>query len=319
MRDVPVVDRLLLDHAPAEASRVLLVDPSDELLAAAHWPWVGAWCDDVRRARACAHLPLDGTAEVALLRLPGSLDELDWRAGYLAARGVTTVVGSANTKHMSLRQNDVLARHFREVRATRGVGKYRALVASGPLGAAAPAMVSRVDETTGLTLCALGPVFAGARVDAGTRLLLGTSRRWPVGAAVDVGCGNGVISAVLAGLGCAVTSVDVSRAALDSTAATLVANRLPAARLLWGDGITELADGSADLVVSNPPFHVGEAKDSTSTLAFLRDAARVLRPGGELWCVFNSHLPYVDVLRERFDVEIAARDRAYTVARAVHS
>jgi hypothetical protein len=26
-------------------------------------------------------------------------------------------------------------------------------------------------------------------------------------------------------------------------------------------------------------------------------AARVLRPGGELWCVYNSHLPHREALR----------------------
>ena len=51
-------------------------------------------------------------------------------------------------------------------------------------------------------------------------------------------------------------------------------------------------DASLDAIVTNPPFHQGFAKESADTLAMFSGARRVLRPGGELWCVFNSHLPW---------------------------
>ena len=48
------------------------------------------------------------------------------------------------------------------------------------------------------------------------------------------------------------------------------------------------------------------------------DAARVLRPGGELWCVFNSHLPWRRELERRVGrTVLVAQDRHFTVTRTV--
>ena len=52
------------------------------------------------------------------------------------------------------------------------------------------------------------------------------------------------------------------------------------------------SDASADLVVLNPPFHSGAAVHPGVSTALFEGAARVLRPGGELWSVWNSHLAY---------------------------
>ena len=49
-------------------------------------------------------------------------------------------------------------------------------------------------------------------------------------------------------------------------------------------------------------------------LRMFDDAARVLRPGGRLWCVFNSHLPYRKELNVRLGrTQVAAQDPHYTV------
>ena len=51
-----------------------------------------------------------------------------------------------------------------------------------------------------------------------------------------------------------------------------------------------LADASERLVVLNPPFHSDAALHTGIAAHLFADAARVLAPGGELWCVWNSHL-----------------------------
>ena len=58
------------------------------------------------------------------------------------------------------------------------------------------------------------------------------------------------------------------------------------------DALSTQPDGCADLVLLNPPFHVGSAVHPGVALKLFEEAARVLRPGGELWTVFNSHLSY---------------------------
>ena len=82
-------------------------------------------------------------------------------------------------------------------------------------------------------------------------------------------------------------------------------------------GSTGLPDQSLDLVVCNPPFHRGPAKDSAAAYAMFAAAGRALRPGGELWVVYNSHLPYRTELRRVGHTEIVAQDPRFTVTRSV--
>ena len=68
----------------------------------------------------------------------------------------------------------------------------------------------------------------------------------------------------------------------------------------WADALTWQIDGLADHVVSNPPFHQSRRPDPTLGQAFIRAAARLLKPKGHLWLVANRHLPYERTLRETF-------------------
>src|SRR5689334_20740737 len=67
-------------------------------------------------------------------------------------------------------------------------------------------------------------------------------------------------------------------------------------------GLTVCAHGAAfagtkiDLGVCNPPFHVGAAVVTTAADRLFAAAGRVLRPGGELWTVYNSALRYKPTL-----------------------
>ena len=54
---------------------------------------------------------------------------------------------------------------------------------------------------------------------------------------------------------------------------------------------------SADIVLLNPPFHSDAALSTGIAQHLFAEAARVLRPGGKLWCVWNSHLRYRPALR----------------------
>jgi 16S rRNA (guanine1207-N2)-methyltransferase len=94
-----------------------------------------------------------------------------------------------------------------------------------------------------------------------------------------------------------VIATDRSAAAVASARATAAANgvadRITVAR---ADGLETLAGATQELVLLNPPFH-SEAALTTGIAGHLfAEAARVLRPGGELWCVWNSHLRYRPLL-----------------------
>ena len=84
-----------------------------------------------------------------------------------------------------------------------------------------------------------------------------------------------------------------SAAAVASARATAAANGVgDRVRVVRDDGLGGQPDDSADLVLLNPPFHSDAAVTAQLAPRLFADAARVLRPGGEVWCVWNSHLRY---------------------------
>src|SRR5699024_5487834 len=112
--------------------------------------------------------------------------------------------------------------------------------------------------------------------------------------AADLGCRNGLLTAYLAA---ALPAADVLGSdddieAVVSTRATLAASGLERAAVTWDDSLSREADDSVDLVLLNPPFHDGPGIDPTLVQGLLDAAARVLRPGGQLWFVHNSALRY---------------------------
>ncbi|MGD9734192.1 MAG: class I SAM-dependent methyltransferase [Solirubrobacterales bacterium] len=96
-------------------------------------------------------------------------------------------------------------------------------------------------------------------------------------AAADVGAGTGKLTRALAERGLEPTAVEPS----DGMRARLEAE-LPAVRTLAGSGeALPLPDSSVDLVTYAQAWHWVEGE------AALAEAARVLRPGGRLACVWN--------------------------------
>lgn len=264
-------------------------------------------------------------ARVVLWQLPTSLDELDEVAAAVATHadpGVRVYAGG-RVKHMTLGMNDVLGRWFADVQARLARQKSRVLVAASPRPAderpAARWPVAQRHDDLDLTVVAHGGVFAGTGIDIGTRALLGVVDQMAPGArsAVDLGCGTGVLAVTLARTrpGLRVTATDESAAAVASARATAEANgvgdRVTAVR---ADAAGGIADASVDLVVLNPPFHVGTTVHSGVARRLFVDAARVLRPGGELWVVWNSHLQYRPVLADLVGpTRQVARNAKFTV------
>ena len=282
---------------------------------------------------------------MVLMRLPKAVHALEDRARRLAeaVRGSgqngLEIVAGGRVKHMTRAQNEVLGTLFDEVRASRGIGKSRALIATdlreqaaAPAAAESSALLTVRGEPRELALRGIGAVFGGAGADAGSLLLLdaldraltagelGTAES-PVVAAADLGCGNGLMTAYLAAAlpEASVLGSDVDADAVGSTCETLAVNTLARenVQVSWDDALSRLEAESLDLVLLNPPFHDGTTVDATLVQGLLDSAARVLRPGGQLWFVHNSHLRYrTEVERRVGDVEQRARDRRFTVLRA---
>ncbi|MFC7788044.1 class I SAM-dependent methyltransferase [Microbacterium sp. MAHUQ-60] len=299
---------------------------------------------DARHADAGAQAPDDATpaaavtahefgqdlllgARLVLLQLPKALAELEEIADAVArwAAPDATLIAGGRVKHMTLAQNDVLARSFAAVQAQRAERKSRLIVASDPLPVAETAPFPISETHDGLTLVAHGGVFAGARLDIGTRALLDAMATLSLPVVhphvIDLGCGTGALAAAFARQhpDAVIVATDRSASAVRSARATMAANGLDGrVHVTLDDAGSELPDASADLILLNPPFHLGAGVHESAGRRLIRAAARLLKPGGEVWTVFNSHLDHRRVLsREVGSTEQVARTPKFTVTRSV--
>lgn len=255
------------------------------------------------------HVPLTPElftgAGLVLLQLPRSLDALEEISDLVArhAQPDVVVLAGGRVKHMTLAMNSVLERYFGSVTASRAEHKSRVLTATGPRALEvlpAPRFPLASQHDVGLAhpiqLRAYASTFGGAKLDPGTRFLLPQLEgARETKSAVDLGCGNGTIATYLALTRPAlqVEAYDQSASAVASTRATGLANGVrDQLHCVRDDALHALPDTSRDLIVLNPPFHVGNAVHAGIALKLMADAGRVLAPGGELWCVWNSHLAY---------------------------
>lgn len=238
---------------------------------------------------------------LVLVRLPRGLDALDALARVIArgAHPGTVVITGNMVKHMTPTQNDVLRRSFERVDVSLARGKARLVTAQAPRAdVAAPEPARAHDAELDLHVVAHAGVFAGASVDIGTRSLVEAWGQLPrFDTAIDLACGSGVLATLLAR-----RAPDARVIASDSSAAAVESARLTAAAngvsfdAMHDDGLSLQPAASADLIVLNPPFHVGAAVHTGIANRMFAEAGRVLRPGGQLWCVWNTHLAYTQVL-----------------------
>ncbi|MBO0854662.1 MAG: methyltransferase [Nocardia sp.] len=279
------------------------------------------------RYRSCELGPelLDG-ATVVLLRLPRMLSGLAEIGEAIAryADPAVVVIAGGRDKYLTPAMNDVLGEYFSRVRAGRGRQKSRTLTVSAPIspGARRFPVRERLGDLA-LEVVAHGAAFSGPRLDIGTRFLLDHLERMKPDAreAIDLGCGTGILATALAKSRPQITVVgtDQSAAAVASARATAAANGVgDRVRVVRDDAMAAAGDRSTDLVLCNPPFHVGAAVHTGSAIKMFSETGRVLRPGGELWTVYNSHLNYRGVMDRLVGrTEVVGRNRKFTVTRSV--
>ena len=142
-------------------------------------------------------------------------------------------------------------------------------------------------------------VFSADGVDPASRLLADHLPAKLGARLADLGAGWGYLSARVleresvqevhlveadhAALSCARANIDDSRAVFH-----------------WADAGHWSVETALDCVVMNPPFHTGRRAEPHIGQSFIRAAARLLHPKGQLFLVANRHLPYEGSLEQSF-------------------
>ncbi len=198
-------------------------------------------------------------------------------------------------------------------------GGYHAVLAYAPEPGISPPLVSfdarriQVDgQSTELFSCV--GVFANDRLDGGAAALINAMVVTPGTKVLDLGCGTGLVGLAAARRGARLVATDVSARAVAGTRRTLAANGYPNVLAHLCPGAAAVPDGSVDTVVTNPPFHRGHDTSFEVSQLFVRESARVLRPGGQAYLVANTFLDYRPWLEQHFaSVAVAAEDLRFRV------
>ena len=145
-------------------------------------------------------------------------------------------------------------------------------------------------------------VFSWDHVDEATQLLADHMRVNAGDSVLDLGCGCGALGVVAATLSKTgrVRLVDADIEAVRSTRGTIEVSGCKNASVAVSDVALAVIDERFDVVVTNPPFHIGKATDLNIPLQFIRDAHEVLNSGGRLNLVANKTLPYEEMITHQF-------------------
>ena len=181
-------------------------------------------------------------------------------------------------------------------------------------------------NATGATLAKPVPnllptTFAGDKMDEGTRLLIESLEVHTTDIALDIGCGTGYIGMHIAHLARKghVTMVDASLVAVDVAQNLIEQSGMTNVQVLASNGTQAVKAQRFDLVVTNPPFHLGGIQTIEIGERFIREAAQVLRPRGRFYLVANRFLKYESTLRACFHtVEEVGGNTRYKVLLATN-
>lgn len=147
-----------------------------------------------------------------------------------------------------------------------------------------------VNEQT-LDLVTYPGTFAHLTLDPGTELLLQYLKTAELGEhlhVLDFGCGVGTISAFLRAL-----HPNMSFDLLDVDVVALEAAKInvPGSNVFLADGLNHARLGTYELVVSNPPLHIGKEQTRDLLMQFLSDVADHLVPHGAVVFVIQKTIP----------------------------
>jgi 16S rRNA (guanine1207-N2)-methyltransferase len=148
----------------------------------------------------------------------------------------------------------------------------------------------------------LPTAFAEGKLDEGTRLLVEALEVNATDIALDIGCGAGYLGIHIARLANKghVTMVDASLVAVDAARKMVEQSGMTNVQVLASDGTQAVREQRFDLVVTNPPFHLGGIQTTEIGERFIREAAQALRPRGRFYLVANRFLKYEPTIRTCF-------------------
>src|SRR6266704_873451 len=167
----------------------------------------------------------------------------------------------------------------------------------------------------------LPTTFAEGKLDEGTRLLVDALEVHTTDIALDIGCGAGYLGMHIARVASKghVTMVDASLVAVDAARNMVEHSGMTNMQVLASNGTPAVKAQRFDLIVTNPPFHLGGIQTTEIGERFIREAVQVLRSRGRFYLVANRFLKYEPTMRTCFHtVEEVGGNTRYKVLLATN-
>lgn len=153
-------------------------------------------------------------------------------------------------------------------------------------------------------------VFSWEHVDEATAILADLMRIENGESVIDLGCGAGILGVAASRwtpMG-RVLMLDADADAVRCAARTAAHAGSANVEVRASDVASAAAGERVDVVVSNPPFHLGKGTELAIPRAFIEQAHAHLAPGGRLYLVANRTLPYERLIAECFGEVRTAHD-----------
>lgn len=260
----------------------------------------------------------DGTADIVCIRLPHErLAQVHLlRDAYRALRvgGRCYIAGATNEGVKTAAR--LLELRFGQAQVLASGGGYRLLVATKMQDVSIQSLVfdnplldaGHFNEMCitlrehELTLFTRPGMFSSTHLDEATELLASVIDVRAGESVLDLGCGGGALGAVAGMLseGARLCLLDADIDAVRSASRTMAAAGQTAARTIASDIADAVRTERFDVVVSNPPFHIGKATALDVPVQFMREAHHVLNGHGRMMLVANRTLPYERAMSDIF-------------------
>ncbi|WP_336294477.1 class I SAM-dependent methyltransferase [Bartonella sp. CB169] len=164
-------------------------------------------------------------------------------------------------------------------------------------------------------------MFSHGRIDPGSAALALHMHKVISGKTADFGAGWGFLSYSALERGEKLTTLDLYEADYNALEAAKkhiehTTTSCPV-HFYWHDIVHEPITELYDTIISNPPFHTQQSTDVSLGKNFIINAAKYLKPGGNLLMVANRHLPYETLLKDAFrTVSIHEKNHGFKVIKA---